>query len=500
MTVDRAALYFGAASTGAAFTFRTPVQVVRLTQSGPGAAVSWTATSNQPWLTVTPASGVGSAALSVGVSFAGGVPAVGSLSGAVTIAYSGATTASSTVNASLSLPAQTALPFGAFDTPANGSSGLQGSIAVTGWALDDVAVSRVELWRDLQPGETTPPFVSAPADPRNGKVFIAIATFVEGARPDVEALYPTTPLSYRAGWGYLLLTQGLWNQGNGPYVLSAFAFDEESHVTALGQKSIAVSNQTATRPFGSIDTPGIGGAVAGTSINFGWALTPAVNGAATCRIPASGVQVSIDSGPLQPVNFGDARSDIASGFPGLANTAGAGGSYVFDSSALTNGTHTIAWLVTDDCNRSDGIGSRFFAVNNGSLTVGPDTSAAAELTIGPGFKAQAARQRVASDEPITVARAYGELPAIVAPDADGERVVRVRQEDRIEVRLPPGFDQAWQLVNGERRALPAGATWDAASQTFYWRPASPYLGEFQMVFARRGEVLRVLVVVEGSVQ
>ena len=68
------------------------------------------------------------------------------------------------------------------------------------------------------------------------------------------------------------------------------------------------------------------------------------------------------------------------------------------------------------------------------------------------------------------------------------------------MRLPPGFEGAFQLVNGERRALPAGATWDAASQTFYWRPGAPYLGEFQMVFARGAEGLRVLVVVEGSVR
>jgi len=42
---------------------------------------------------------------------------------------------------------------GSFDTPASGSS-VAGSIAVTGWALDDIGVDRVEIWRDLVPGET----------------------------------------------------------------------------------------------------------------------------------------------------------------------------------------------------------------------------------------------------------------------------------------------------------------------------------------------------------
>src|SRR5439155_14639459 len=115
----------------------------------------------------------------------------------------------------------------------------------------------------------------------------------------------------------------------------------------------------------SIDTPAIGGDP-GTSPNFGWGLTPKVNGAATCKIQANGVQVSIDSGPLQPVVYGDARTDIAGAFPGFSNTAAAGGHYIFDWSTLTTGAHTIGWLITDDCNRADGVGSRFFNVTSGT--------------------------------------------------------------------------------------------------------------------------------------
>jgi hypothetical protein len=215
---------------------------------------------------------------------------------------------------------------------------------------------------------------------------------------------------------------------------------------------------------------------------------------ATCKIPATGVQVSIDSGPLQPVTFGAARSDIAGAFPGLSNTAGAGGSFVFDTTALTNGTHTIGWLVTDDCNRADGIGSRFFTVNNGSLTAAYDYQAEGTRP-AEAFKAEGTRQKVESAEPITVARGYGELPSVVEPDAAGERTVHVAQGERIEVRLPTGFDGGYQLVNGERRAWPAGATWDAATRSFYWQPGAPYLGEFQLVFASPGERLRLLVVV-----
>jgi hypothetical protein len=340
----------------------------------------------------------------------------------------------------------------------------------------------VELWRDLQAGETTPPFASTPADPRHGKVFIANATFVDGARPDVENLNSTTPFAYRAGWGYLMLTWGLWNQGNGTYRFHAFAFDQEDNLATIGTKTVIISNNTATKPFGSIDTPGIGGDASGP--NFGWGLTPRVNGAATCKIQSSGVQVSIDSGPLQPAVYGDARTDIAGAFPGFSNTDGAGGHLIFDWSTLTNGSHTIGWLITDDCGRADGVGSRFFNVTGGtSLTAGTMTAAVA----GPLTE---------SADAITVAHGYGELPQIVAPGAAGSRIVDVRQGDRIEIRVPRGFESAYQLGNaGQRRALPTGSTWDAASGIFYWQPAPAFLGRYRIVFTDGTKRISVRVIV-----
>ena len=102
----------------------------------------------------------------------------------------------------------------------------------------------VELWRDLQPGETDAAVCQhAVRSAQRQGVHRATRRFVDGARPDVEALNPTTPLNYRAGWGYLLLTWGLWNQGNGTYTLYAFAFDPEGHVATIGQKTIVVEQQ-----------------------------------------------------------------------------------------------------------------------------------------------------------------------------------------------------------------------------------------------------------------
>ena len=288
MAVDRASLNFGAVSSGTAFTTQTPAQTVNIDQTGTQNTVTWTATSDSPWLTVSPASGSGPAALSIGVHYVSTLPPAGSatVSGAITVSYTGSATATSTVSAVLNLPAASTPPTGVIDTPAAGATGLQGSIAVTGWAVDDIMVDRVELWRDLQPGETTPPFASTPSDPRNGKVFVGNATFVNDARSDIEALNPTMPLNSRGGWGYMLLTWGLWNQGNGTYTLYAFAFDAEGQVATLGQKTIGVANASANKPFGAIDTPDPGGSASGTAVNFGWALTPNPAGStrrAKCR-------------------------------------------------------------------------------------------------------------------------------------------------------------------------------------------------------------------------
>jgi hypothetical protein len=313
------------------------------------------------------------------------------------------------------------------------------------------------------------------------------------------------PLASRAGWGYLLLTSGLWNQGNGTYTLYAFAFDQEDNVSTLGTKTILVDNNAATKPFGSIDTPTIGGDP-GTTPNFGWALTPKVNGVATCRIPSNGVQVSIDSGPLQPVVYGDARSDIAGAFPGFSNSTAAGGHFIFDWSTLSNGPHTIGWLVTDDCNRADGIGSRFFNVTGGtSALTAPEFRLKAETTgeqsVASAFRRNEAVEHAsavrANEDPRTLVltRGYGGAAELIPSGEIDSPTIELEQGDRIELRVPPGYDVARQIVGGQVRSLPIGSTWDPASGTFYWQPAPAFLGTFRLVFSNGRERISVRVLV-----
>jgi hypothetical protein len=95
----------------------------------------------------------------------------------------------------------------------------------------------------------------------------------------------------------------------------------------------------------------------------GWVLTP--NGGAT--IPASGVRVTIDGVVLPDTPAVFNRSDITSGFPGF-NTTGAGRSLVVDTTRYADGLHTIGFLVTDSAGASDGVGGRFFRIDNSATS------------------------------------------------------------------------------------------------------------------------------------
>jgi hypothetical protein len=475
------ALMFGASANGTTIQSVTPAQTVAVVFGGESFA--WTAASNQPWLQIASGNGTGAGRFTAQV-IAGAVPAgATTLSATITITAAGATNSPLAVPVTLVVARTLSAPIGVFETPANGVT-VEGSIAVTGWALDDVAVDRVEIWRDLVAGESTPPY--AGPGPGTGKVFIANAFFITGARPDVAEAYAVLPQADRAGWGYLLLTQGLWNQGNGPFTLYAVAYDQDGRSTVLGSKTITAANATAVRPFGALDTPTYGETVTGSFWNFGWALTP--NATPTCTIESTGVYMSIDSAPLTSVGYGDFRPDIAAAFPGYSNGAGAGGAYYVDTTGLTDGIHQIGWYVVDNCGRAEGIGSRFFIVQNGS-----SDALAAQSPIPP------ATSSTADASSITVH--HGQTATTVAVNPSGTHRVAIAQGERIEIVLPGAISAGYQRLNGERRALPVGSTLDGATGVFYWEPGPGFLGAHDLEFvSSNGDVVRVRAIVGTAVQ
>ena len=244
-------------------------------------------------------------------------------------------------------------PFGSFDTPINNSN-VAGAIAVTGWALSYIGVTNLSIYREPVPGEGT------------ALIFVGTADFVAGARPDLAGAYPNYPYNDR-GWGLQLLTNELPGTngqiiGNGTYTLHAIASDTNGLATDLGSKTITVNNAGSNVPFGTLDTPTQGGIASGSAyVNFGWALTPLPN-----LIPIDGktIWVYIDNVAKGHPAYNYPRPDIEALFPGYLNTDGAVGYFVIDTTQLTNGLHTIFWVVTDNAGNANGLGSRYFTVQN----------------------------------------------------------------------------------------------------------------------------------------
>jgi hypothetical protein len=149
--------------------------------------------------------------------------------------------------------------------------------------------------------------------------------------------------------------------GNGTYKLHAIAHNRTGATQDLGTKTITVDNAHASNPFGTIDTPGQGQVQTGAIVNFGWVVTqqPYI-------VPFDGstIWVIVDGQYLGHPAYNNYRVDIATLFPGLNNSNGAVGFFYIDTTALTNGIHSIAWGLTDNASRSAGIGSRYFYVFN----------------------------------------------------------------------------------------------------------------------------------------
>jgi dienelactone hydrolase len=398
----------------------TSPQAITVSFTG-GAAGTWTASSNQSNINVTPSSGQGSGVFQVAVTAGSG--------GIVTVASPGAVNSPLQIQVNLS-PASSGAPFGSFDTPLDNTSRISGAIPVTGWALDNIEIAKVDVWRE--PVSSEPP----------GLIYIGDAVFVSGARPDVEGLYPNAPLNYRAGWGYLMLTNSLPALGNGVYRLHAIAHNQAGAATDLGTRTIACDNAHANKPFGTIDTPGQGGTASGNAyLNFGWALTqnPFV-------IPKDGstITVFVDGQPQGHPVYNQFRADIANQFPGLANSSGPVGFFYLDTTALSNGVHTISWTVYDNAGRGDGVGSRFFNVfNNASAN------------------AAAPSQNLYADTSI--------------PDK-----VVIQELDRIELRI--GAKEGYLAVGDERRALPIGSS--IRDGVFYWQTTAGFLGDYYLILLR----------------
>jgi hypothetical protein len=357
ISLNRTHLNYGAVQGGVG----TGQQNLLISNSGSG-SLNWTAFPNQGWITVNPSSGVGATMIYISVDPSGLI--TGNYTGTVTITEPNAGNSPMIVNISLIVYSNTSPPFGTFETPVDNST-VMSSIPVTGWALDDIGIECVKIYRE-----------------DGNFVYIGDAVLVDGARPDVESAYPGYPNNYKAGWGYMLLTNFLPNGGNGTYILRAHATDLEGNVTTLGTKTITVNNANAVKPFGLIDTPTQGGFASGTNfIVWGWALTPQPN---TIPTDGSTILIWVDGVRLGNPVYNLYRKDIAENFPDYNNSNGAVFYFYLDTTTYPNGVHVIQATVTDNAGNSDGIGARYFTIANTSTSPEIDVQRPASTSIIDG--------------------------------------------------------------------------------------------------------------------
>ena len=416
-----AALKFGATKAGASGPLTSVTDGQYVTVNFAGGSSNWTATADQPWLQITNGAGPGAGQFTASIVNPGNViGGATSLASTITVSAPGSVNGSVTVKVTLAVDQSnnvTTTPFGQVDTPVQNGAGIVGAVAVTGWTLDNIDVQSVKIFRNCLPSDNPG---SCQLQFGSSIVYIGDAAFVPGARPDVEAAFQTYPQAYRAGWGYLLLTNMLPHVpnrqsygGQGMLSLYAIATDHEGNKTLLGRTqfdhtptSITLDNDHIVKPFGAIDLPGQGQTVSGVLPNFGWALTPDNNtiadgGDILVAADGSTMHVYVDGVSQGQVVYDQCRGSVGNPVPAglycnddvadifgnpapqpafttrLSNPTryrnldagrSAIGSFTIDTTTLSNGFHSLAWGVDDSAGRSEGIGSRNFIVLNANGT------------------------------------------------------------------------------------------------------------------------------------
>ncbi|MCX6579156.1 MAG: Ig-like domain-containing protein [Candidatus Aminicenantes bacterium] len=461
-------------SFGVIWPIQTNYQIFTVSSksSNPNDVPIWWITCDKAWFSCNPTTGTGPGLVTVSVNPAG--LEAGTYSGLITATDPNAGNSPQTINVTLTVysPGQTKPPFGHFSTPVDGTA-VSGNVPFTGWALDDIGIENVKLYR----GEV------------GDLIYIGDAIFVEGARPDVEQSYPGYPMNYKAGWGYMMLTNFLPDGGNGEYKIHAIATDAEGNQITLGVKTITCDNAHAVKPFGAIDTPAQGGNVSGKSfVNWGWVLTPQPD-----KIPEDGstINIWVDGKNICHPTYNIYRGDISALFPGYTNSNGAIGYFYLDTTPYENGIHTIYWTAADSEGDADGIGSRYFSIANTG-----QASAQSQYRQNRqhqndliGFSSSSIEDiPINNSESLRIRKGFDETIHDIAADEQGIYTIAIQELDPVEIDISGGNPilTGYMRVGNQPRALPIGSSLDTNAGKFYWTPGPGFVGNYHFVFIERG--------------
>ena len=151
--------------------------------------------------------------------------------------------------------------------------------------------------------------------------------------------------------------------------------------------------------------------------------------------------------------------------PRYANSSGPVGFLYIDTTKFANGVHTIAWSVTDNQGRADGIGSRYFNIQN----------------LGGQNVPQGGTSLIPQAVPLPRVRHGFDLFAeheTISPAVNKRYLAEVTELGRIEIDL--GAVDGWLDLNGQKTPLPVGSI--LKDGTFYWLPGPGYFGTYHLAF------------------
>ncbi len=198
------------------------------------------------------------------------------------------------------------------EQPGSQNSTFIGLSTFSGWAVDDAAaIATVQASIDGVPyGMTT----------------------YGSSRPDICAVYPGRAGCPNVGWSIAVDTTLV---ADGTHTLDITATSTlGDHFTV--SSSFTVANWSTADPMMvDIDTPNSKSSPFSGMVGFGgWALdnTGAI----------SSVSISVDGTPYGNARYGGNRADACAAFPGRAGCPNVGWDFTLDTTALADGTHTLA--------------------------------------------------------------------------------------------------------------------------------------------------------------
>lgn len=195
------------------------------------------------------------------------------------------------------------------DQPGLQQSNFSGVVQFAGWAISDTSA------------------IASVAYAIDG---IPYGAAVYGAnRPDVCGVFPNRAGCPNVGWSFVFATNLL---PDGPHTLSITASSSDSQTYTASSSFVVNNGAPPMRIF--IDSPGAqSGAISGLATFAGWALDDFA--------AIENVAISIDGVPQGLAVYGGSRPDVCAVYPGRAGCPDVGWTFAFDTSLLSDGTHTL---------------------------------------------------------------------------------------------------------------------------------------------------------------